>query len=323
MRVKLFSLLLFSLPTYAVITPDEFIDNFINDKPYEKIHKIDLLIFKNQFIDEIDLKEQWKVLEPLDLDEEFFMIKDQPTLLVEKPIFQEEIKNTFIPMRLDSTNEELINSNDEEKIETQGPEANKNLKFNLFERILFEKEFEALKIRLEKNKDYEVLYSISWYQPLVKKNHSAFILVENSTEKSRTYGKLLIYKDRYLHFDAKLRFGEKTDFRITEHSPLKTINFNEALELKSKIDDPEIDNSYWIQTIFNNIKINMGDFSKWIMNTDVNNYPIDLDTDQSLGFQYNDLYEINQEIKVEENEFHFIDHPYFGIIVRVSSLPAS
>ena len=97
------------------------------------------------------------------------------------------------------------------------------------------------------------------------------------------------------------------------------------LKEKSKEEEKEEvpNNNYWMQTIFNNVRVNIGDFSKWILESEINNSPLDLIQQESSTFKYNDLYEINQEIKVEENEFHFIDHPYFGIIVRVSSLPAS
>ena len=78
--------------------------------------------------------------------------------------------------------------------------------------------------------------------------------------------------------------------------------------------------SYWVQTIFNNIKINIGDFSNWVLNSDDNDYLIDLNYENNLENYFEDLYEINQEVKIEENQYHFIDHHYFGIIVRISSL---
>ena len=78
-----------------------------------------------------------------------------------------------------------------------------------------------------------------------------------------------------------------------------------------------------METIFNNIKINIGDFSKWILNNEITDSSLDLKAQESIDFKYNDLYEINQEIKIKENKYHFIDHPYFGVIVRISSLQAN
>ena len=57
-----------------------------------------------------------------------------------------------------------------------------------------------------------------------------------------------------------------------------------------------------------------------ILNSEIKDLTLDLNSEESLVFKYNDLYEINQEIKIEDKKYHFIDHPYFGIIIRISSL---
>ena len=320
MVIKKFLLLILSIPVYATVTPNDFIDSYINKSGYGEIHKIDLLIFKNEFIEEVDLKEKWKTLEPLNLSKELFIIKDQPTLLVEKPVFKEKNQINLISLKV----ENLIEGDTESEEEMTEEEPTK-LRFNLFERILYETEFEEVKKKLEKNKDYKVLHSISWYQPLVEKDKSTFIFIENSKDQMKTYGEVLIYKDRYLHFDAKLRLSEKTDFLSSESVVIKTINFNDLLKEKSKEEENEEvpNNNYWMETIFNNVRVNIGDFSKWILNSEIKNSPLDLNPEESLSFKYNDLYEINQELKIEENKYHFIDHPYFGIIVRISALKAN
>ena len=317
MAIKKFLLLILSIPVYATVTPNDFIDSYINKSGYGEIHKIDLLIFKNEFIEEVDLKEKWKTLEPLNLSKELFIIKDQPTLLVEKPVFKEKNQINLISLKV----ENLIEGDTESEEEMTEEEPTK-LRFNLFERILYETEFEEVKKKLDKNKDYKVLHSISWYQPLVEKDKSAFIFIENSKDQIKTYGEILIYKDRYLHFDAKLRLSEKTDSPSSESVVIKTINFNDLLKEKSKEEEKEEvpNNKYWMETIFNNVRVNIGDFSKWILKSEINDLPLDLSPQESLAFEYNDLYEINQEIKMEENKYHFIDHPYFGIIVRISAL---
>ena len=308
-----------SFPVYAVVTPNDFIDHYINEGEYGEIYKIDLLIFKNEFIEDVDLKEKWKTLEPLDLNQELFIIKDQPTLLVEKPVFKEKNQNNLISLNIENLIEEVTES--EEEITKEKPIR---VRFNLFERILYEKEFEEVKKKLDKNKEYKVLHSISWYQPLVEKDKSAFIFIENFKDQMKTYGEILIYKDRYLHFEAKLRLSEKTDSLSSESGAIKTINFNDLLNERSKKEEKEVpNNNYWMETIFNNVRVNIGDFSKWILNSEINDSPLDLNPQESLTFKYIDLYEINQEIKIEENKYHFIDHPHFGIIVRISALEAN
>ena len=315
MVIKSFLLLILCFPVYAVVPPNDFVESYINEGQYGEIYKIDLLIFKNEFIEEVDLKEKWKTLEPLDLSKELFMIKDQPTLLVEKPVFKEKNQSDLISLKIENLINEDINK--EEKITKEIPIQ---LRFKLFERILYEKEFEEVKKKLDKNKEYDVLHSISWYQPLVEKEKSTFIFIENSKDQIKTYGEVLIYKDRYLHFDAKIRLSEKTDSPSYKSVGIKLINFNDLLEEKSKEEEEILNNNYWMETIFNNVKVNMGDFSNWILNSETKDLPLDLNPQESLAFKYNDLYEINQEIKIEENKYHFIDHPYFGIIVRISAL---
>jgi len=315
MVIKSFLLLILCFPVYAVVPPNDFVESYINEGQYGEIYKIDLLIFKNEFIEEVDLKEKWKTLEPLDLSKELFMIKDQPTLLVEKPVFKEKNQSDLISLKIENLINEDINK--EEKITKEIPIQ---LRFKLFERILYEKEFEEVKKKLDKNKEYDVLHSISWYQPLVEKEKSTFIFIENSKDQSKTYGEVLIYKDRYLHFDAKIRLSEKTDSPSYKSVGIKLINFNDLLEEKSKEEEEILNNNYWMETIFNNVKVNMGDFSNWILNSETKDLPLDLNPQESLAFKYNDLYEINQEIKIQENKYHFIDHPYFGIIVRMSAL---
>ena len=315
MVFKNFLLLVLSFPIYAVVTPNDFIDRYINEGEYGEIYKIDLLIFKNEFIEEVDLKEKWKTLEPLDLSQELFMIKDRPTLLIEKPTFKEKNQNNLISLKIENIIEEV-----NERAEEITEEEPAKLRFNLFERILYETEFEEVKKKLEKNKDYKVLHSISWYQPLVEKDKSTFLYIENSKDDMKAYGEVLIYKDRYLHFDAKLRLSEKTDSPSSKSVAIKTINFNDLLTEKSKEEEEVPNNNYWMETIFKNVRVNIGDFSKWILKSELYNSPLDLSSQEPLAFKYNDLYEINQEIKIEENKYHFIDHPYFGIIVRISAL---
>jgi hypothetical protein len=319
MVIKKFLFLVLSFPVYAVVTPNDFIDSYINEGEYGEVYKIDLLIFKNEFIEDVDLKEKWKALEPLDLGQELFMIKDQPTLLIEKPVFKEKNQNNLISLKIENLIEEVTES--EEEVTEEKPNR---VRFNLFERILYEKEFEEVKKKLDKNKEYKVLHSISWYQPLVKKDKSAFIFIENFKDQMKTYGEILIYKDRYLHFEAKLRLSEKTDSLSSESAAIKTINFNDLLNERSKKEEKEVpNNNYWMETIFNNVRVNIGDFSKWILNSEIKDSSLDLNPEESLAFKYIDLYEINQEIKIEDKKYHFIDHPYFGIIVRISALKAN
>ena len=312
-RVILF--FLFSNSLTAVTTPNDFIENFINEEDYGEIYKVDFLIIENQFIEEIDLKEKFATLEPFEFSKELFVIKDRPTLLVNEPVFNEKDQNNFIKIEIESSDEEMA------KEETTTEEDKKReRKINLFERILFEKELTDITRKLKLSKDYRVLHSISWYQPLVEKDKSVSLYVESSIDQVKTYGEILIYKDRYLHFDSKLRLSEKTEKQLIEKTPLKIVDFNDSLKLKTTKEETDANDNYWMETIFNNIKINIGNFSDWVFQNDIDRDLLNMNNNQPFEYEYKDLYEINQEMKIEENKYHFIDHPYFGVIVRISSL---
>ena len=314
-RVILF--LLFSSSLTAVTTPNDFIENFINEEDYGEIYKVDFLIIENQFIEEIDLKEKFATLEPFEFSKELFVIKDRPTLLVNEPVLNEKDQNNFIKIEIESSDEEIANEET-----TTEEDKKRERKINLFERILFEKELTDITRKLKLSKDYRVLHSISWYQPLVEKDKSVSLYVESSIDQVKTYGEILIYKDRYLHFDSKLRLSEKTEKQLIEKTPLKIkiVDFNDSLKLKTTKEETDANDNYWMETIFNNIKINIGNFSDWVFQNDIDRDLLNMNNNQPFEYEYKDLYEINQETKIEENKYHFIDHPFFGVIVRISSL---
>ena len=308
-------LFLFSNSLTAVTTPNDFIENFIDEENYGEIYKIDFLIIENQFIEEIDLNEKFATLEPFEFSNELFIIKDRPTLLVNEPVLNEKGQNNFIKIEIESLDKEIA-------VEKSAIEEDKKKKrkINLFERILYEKELTEITRKLKLSKDYRVLHSISWYQPLVEKDKSVSLYVESSKDKVRAYGEILIYKDRYLHFESRLRLSEKTENQLVEKKPINIFDFNESLKLKTIKKETDTNDNYWMETIFNNIKINISDFSDWVFQNNNDRNLLYLNNNQSIEYEYKDLYEINQETKIEENKYHFIDHPYFGIVVRISSL---
>ena len=79
---------------------------------------------------------------------------------------------------------------------------------------------------------------------------------------------------------------------------------------------PDDDGSYWMNTILSQIKIRFRDF---------NENSIDLDKIQTnqepKGIEkvyFKDLYELKEERKMDEEEYYYVDHPYFGVLLRIS-----
>ena len=140
----------------AAVSPNEFIENFVNKKNYGEIFKIDLLIFENKFIDEVDLKEKWKQLDHLILSEGLFSIKDKPTLLVKKPTFKEEVKNNFIQINLENLNPDNAQI---EEIDNIKEENVKNLNFNFFESFCKIREVPAILCNFPKSRQNSMKFA--------------------------------------------------------------------------------------------------------------------------------------------------------------------
>ena len=76
-------------------------------------------------------------------------------------------------------------------------------------------------------------------------------------------------------------------------------------------------NNYWVDTIFNTVQINLDSLSKIIYEEETKNLD-SLNQESAMAFE--DLYEIKKDVKIEDNEFNFIDHPFFSILIRVQEL---
>ena len=64
-------------------------------------------------------------------------------------------------------------------------------------------------------------------------------------------------------------------------------------------------------------------FSGWLLKTkEFTPVSTTVETPLTINSNYRDLYEINQQIKMTENSYHYIDHPFFGAVIRVSLWPS-
>ena len=41
---------------------------------------------------------------------------------------------------------------------------------------------------------------------------------------------------------------------------------------------------------------------------------------ESPNYKYQDLYEIDKDLKLDINKFNVIDHPYFSVLIKVTEL---
>src|SRR5210317_2204355 len=149
---------------------------------------------------------------------------------------------------------------------------------------------DKLNKKLLKNNNYEVLDSFSWLQ-----NHEVI---------EKQYGFLLkLYRSRFLHTDLKAYLGsinlssnDITKLHIKEYE-------NRLLESSNK------DNT------INNIKINLNKANEFI------------DINSEMSFQNNQISTsgeiklfIDQNKRIFNNEIHYFDHPYFGVVIAVKEI---
>ena len=76
-----------------------------------------------------------------------------------------------------------------------------------------------------------------------------------------------------------------------------------------------LDDNYWVQTIFNSVKLNLQSIGGYVYSE---NEMISEETIEQPTFKFLDLYEINKDVKLEVGELNFIDHPYFSILIKVT-----
>ena len=308
MLLKLSALFFIILQNIYFITSDEFLKNYLNNKDHNLI-KIDFLIIQHLSIDKVDLKEEWKELPILSLSSEMLFIKDKPTTLVSLPDTKTS-NHLSIPM-LNITFEDKKRDQENTKL------GNKPEPF-LFERIPFMKEMIRIEDNLNRSKDYRVLYYNSWYQPAFNKHLTIPVFIEAIKKEKKVYGEIKIYKERFIHLDAKLRFSKKTNDLEESIMAPKLQNFQTMLDSNKEINVDESSNEdYWIDTIFNTVRLNFKYIEELIYSEEE---IIKEEIIKSPSFKYEDLYEIDKDLKLDVNKFNVIDHPYFSVLIKVSEI---
>ena len=100
-----------------------------------------------------------------------------------------------------------------------------------------------------------------------------------------------------------------------EFTAVKLYNFNNLLKL-SKAQNRFI-------SFFKSIGEEFISFSSWLLRTkEFTPVSTTEETPLAINSNYKDLYEINQQIKMKENSYHYIDHPFFGAVIKVSLWPS-
>ena len=294
-----------SIPEKLLLSSKAFTDN-----PYlYPVYRIDLIIFSHTQINEKDKQERFPQLEKFIYSDDLLQLHETPHLLVNR----EAIKDGLIPntqvIKSIELNSQLTSINTQEEVEVESTKT--MLPYEYFE-LIDDKNSPTKKFakRLNTRKNYEVLFEGSWFQPLFNQEISSPIYISNENDFNGIHGELLLYKERFLHSNLKIRLSERTN----EEQSLSTINlynFNSLLKL-SKVNNRFV-------SFFKSLGEDVISFSSWIFRT--KEFSPVLSSKESyllINSNYKDLFEINQQTKMKEDTFHYVDHPYFGAVIRVS-----
>ena len=155
--------------------------------------------------------------------------------------------------------------------------------------------------RLSRNTNYRLLDSFSWIQNIESKDNSNYLYHEDFNKK---YGFFLkFYRSRFLHTDLKAYMGllslsgtdttasyiDKYDKKLLEVSSNTNLKNNIEIKLNNKNDFIDINNNEKTEKneILTSEKI------KWF---------------------------IDEDKRIFNNEIHYFDHPYFGIVISVNEI---
>ena len=277
------------------------------------IYRVDFIVLKHLEIEEKDKEEQWPALENLEFNDDLIGLSPVTELLVDLDFLNNnKLKDEY------SLNYQIeFKDNSEETIIEDVPnEILRGLPFKFYEKITLSSPVESIVTRLKLSKGYRVLFESSWYQPVFSKSNASPVYVEVIDNEDKIYGQLNIYKDRYLHSEILLRFANIT---AEENFPtdVKTSNFNDILDNLSKSKSiPNDDGRYWMDTILSQIKIRFEGFQE--TKIDIETVKLNkVSTIEDKKF-FEDMYELREERKMEEEELYYIDHPYFGVLIRLT-----
>ena len=264
-------------------------ESIIDFKEYE----IEIIIFKNlnTSSDEIFNNE-------LSTPKENILSFQKPDLKINKKTFDIKFEDSFFSNLLRNTkplNEDInLSKIEDNKIKVPNPKSWYRKNNNL-------KTLAKLNNKLLKNGNYEVLDSFSWIQNIEDKNNAIYLHHE---ELNKKYGFFLkFYKTRFIHTELKAYLGLLGLTEINEAKLYVDKYDKKLLSLKSK------DNK------ISNIKINLNNTNEFVdilkdTKVSTNDYP---SVNEIKIF-------IDEKKRIFNNEIHYFDNPYFGVVVAINEI---
>ena len=315
---SLFFLILIISPSIigSVLVPEKLLTAskaFSENPSLHPVYRIDLIIFFHKDLKERNLKESFSNLDTLTYSNDLLKLSQSSSLLVMDQAIKEGLaKNDQVIKTVKfSNNKKEENIEDEANKDKDSTINNYFLPYEYF--VLLEDnntQTKTLVKKLDISKEYEVLFYGNWFQPLFNKEFASPVYIHADNQLKIIHGELLLYKEKYLHSEIRLRLAEKSD--LYEDRKLITLyDFNSLLKLY-KAENKFIN-------FFKSIGEEVTSFSNWIFRSKEFS-PVTSNNENNLvkTQTYYDKYEIIQETKMKDSEFHYIDHPFFGVVLRIS-----
>ena len=155
--------------------------------------------------------------------------------------------------------------------------------------------------KLSTKKEYKVLDSYSWIQNISNKKDAMYLSEANIDNNFGYY--LKFYKTRFMHMDVKAYLGRAK----------KDSNYLITRSYINKFDERMLENLEEIESIDLDLKLNKkNEFFEIDLNKNIGSL-------ERIEPQILNIY-IDEEKRIFNDEIHYFDHPYFGIIISVKEI---
>ena len=155
--------------------------------------------------------------------------------------------------------------------------------------------------KLSTKKEYKVLDSYSWIQNISNKKDAMYLSEANIDNNFGYY--LKFYKTRFMHMDVKAYLGRAK----------KDSNYLITRSYINKFDERMLENLEEIESIDLDLKLNnKNEFFEIDLNKNIGSF-------ERIEPQILNIY-IDEEKRIFNDEIHYFDHPYFGIIISVKEI---
>mgnify|MGYP001224641942 CR=1 FL=1 len=322
--IKILSLVLslsLNSETGIPFTLENTLNNFIKQPESFSVYRVDLMIFENIKVLDSDKDESWPELERWEYSDNLVNLPEESSYLVNRESIEKGLRKTS----------RIIN-NVKFKNNKSEPKPSSNIQVTQYNNIpvkyleeFKDKEFLEIVKKLSSNNDYKIIYKRSWFQPIFSKKQAFPVLISGNKDKELIYGELTIYKERFLHSNLTLRLAKKDSVQKYHLEIEKLYNFNELVEQIQEENKKTKERTYfWKDSFIPEMKISFSDFKEWFNLTssfptykeEIEEIPeVEID---SIPVTYKDRFELSIERKMEDREMHYIDHPYFGVLIRLS-----